>query len=618
MNININNRKLALLLIDVIIINLALIIALLLRFDSTIPTQYLIAHSQLAPLITTVTIIFLYTSKLYNRIWEYASLDEMYAILKASTLSMVSVVAIIYLFGLATFPRSVYIIAWATINILIGFSRISWRTFREFLLVHRNSDKKILIIGAGGAGALLAREIHNNPQLGLKIIGFVDDDPLKRKQILLGHKVLGNRESIPKLVAKYGIDEIIIAMPSVNGITIRKLVEISNQTTAIIKILPNIIKSTEPFGVIKNIRQINMEDLLRREPVEINIDTISCYLANKTALVTGAGGSIGSELCRQLITYNPSQLILLDSCECNLFDIEMELLEAGISNISTQLIDIRYAKKLEKIFAQYKPQVIFHAAAYKHVPMLEKHPEEAITNNVIGTKNVAEMAHRFGAETFILISTDKAVNPTNVMGATKRIAELIIKDINRKSRTNYAAVRFGNVLGSRGSVVPIFVKQIEKGGPVTVTHPEMKRYFMTIPEAVQLVIQAGSLAQGGEIFVLDMGEPVKIDNLARDLVKLYGYEPDIDIPIEYVGVRPGEKLYEELFSNREGMAATKYDRIFISKKELDENYIGISRTINTMAKNALLDNTEILNLIHELIPEYKYTDSSLIGEQKSV
>jgi FlaA1/EpsC-like NDP-sugar epimerase len=407
-------------------------------------------------------------------------------------------------------------------------------------------------------------------------------------------------------------NEMIVAMPSVPGNVVREIMELAQKTPARIRILPGIYQSTNR-SIFSHIRDIQMEDLLRREPVRTDLKEISEYISGHTVMVTGAGGSIGSELCRQILDLSPAKLVLVECCENNLFEIENELANRNRPiEIHPELIDVRHIAALEKVFLKHHPQVVFHAAAYKHVPMMERHPEEAFYNNVLGTRNMAVLSDRYGVETFIFISTDKAVNPTSVMGASKRLAEMIIRDVNHHSKTNFAAVRFGNVLGSRGSVIPTFIKQIEQGGPVTVTHPEMKRYFMTIPEAVQLVIQAGAMAKGGEIFVLDMGKPVKIVDLAKDLIRLAGYEPGVDIEIKYTGIRPGEKLYEELFTNKEQMVSTKHERIFISNDELEEKYNNIEKTILTFAQVGRTNNKDVVEMIKKLVPEYRGT----AGEQE--
>jgi FlaA1/EpsC-like NDP-sugar epimerase len=579
-------RYFFLLLFDAFLIALAVYVMLLMRFDAAVPLEYKEAFRSLIPIIILVNLLFLAGMKLYNRVWEYASLGELFAILRATTFSMAIIVMLIYLLKLPALPRSVYIGSWVFISIFIGASRVSWRVLRNYLFRGTTRDfQSVLVIGAGDAGAILIKEIENNPRLKMKVKGIVDDDPSRQGKILNNVPILGTRKKIETLVPELGIDEIIIAIPSASGETIRQLVNICKKTTARLRILPGIYQSAS--SLLKNLRDVQMEDLLRREPVEVNLNEIAGYTGGKTILVTGAGGSIGSELCRQLAGLSPGSLIILDCCENNLFEIETELqVDFPEIHIVPQLVDIRKEEKLEKVFLDYSPQVVFHAAAYKHVPMMERHPEEAIENNVMGTYITAKLAERYKVETFIFISTDKAVNPTSIMGTSKRIAELIIKEINNESKTKFASVRFGNVLGSRGSVIPTFVKQIERGGPVTVTHPDMKRYFMTIPEAVQLVIQAGALTQGGEIFVLDMGEMVRIDDLARDLIRLAGYEPDKDIPIVYTGIRPGEKLYEELFTNQEGMMTTQHERIFVLNKEINGDLEKICLHFDSLINNS--------------------------------
>lgn len=598
-------RTLVMILVDAMLVNMGFCTALLLRFDGRIPRVYLENFLEMMPLITALVIVFLILFKLYNRIWEYASLSEMFSIILATSCSLGIIFVLSIGQVLPELPKTVYVMAWVGINAFVGVSRLWWRLFRDYFARANNSGRRVLIVGAGDAGVMLAREIQNNPHLGLEAVAFVDDDERKKAKLLLGLPIIGDTRKISMLVEKMHIDEIIIAMPSVALEVQKEIIAKCKQSSASLKILPDIYSSIDG-SVMKRVRMVQMEDLLGRETTASDLDSICGYVQNRTVMVTGAGGSIGSELCRQLIRFQPRCLLLVDNCENNLFDIDNELQDLRTdTTVVPRLIDTRNRVRLEKTFNEYRPQVIFHAAAFKHVPMMEMHPEEALENNVIGTRNVAEMADRYQSEVFILISTDKAVNPTSVMGASKRMAELVIKDINRNSKTNYAAVRFGNVLGSRGSVIPTFMKQIEKGGPVTVTHPDMKRFFMTIPEAVQLVIQAGALARGGEIFVLDMGEQVRIADLAHDLIKLSGYRPGVDIEIAYSGIRPGEKMYEELFSGREEMAATRHERIFISQKELDDKYSGINSRIVAQIRKAVVDRSEVIELISTLLPEYQ-------------
>lgn len=596
-----------LLLFDAILVNLAIYISLLLRFDgfAKIPPEFWQAFINLSPWITVLTLSALYFFRLYHRMWQYASLGELYSIVKSVTSSMLIIVFLIYTTPIKPLPRSVYILSLLIMIILIGGSRLTWRIIRNYIIKEASTEaKRTLIIGAGDAGALVARELNSNSTLGLVPIGFIDDNHFKQKLTIYSIPVLGTREDIPDIVDNYGIEEIIIAMPSAGGKTIRDLLNICQSTTASLRIFQG---SNDWLHSRTELRAIQLEDLLRREPVAINLDEIATYLKEKIVLISGAGGSIGSELCRQLCQHGIKQLVLLDSNENNLFEINNEL-KYHFPNITVEaeIADIKDRLRLQQIFNDYRPEVVFHAAAYKHVPLMEQYPAEAVKNNVLGSKNIAEIADEFKVGVFILISTDKAVNPNNVMGATKRIAELLISEVGQKSQTRFAAVRFGNVLGSRGSVVPTFKKQIEEGGPITITHPDMTRYFMTIPEAVQLVIQAGAMAKGGEIFVLDMGEPVKIMDLASDLLHLYGLEPDRDIDIEVTGIRPGEKLYEELFTAREQMAATNHERILISTQPIEQRTgKKITEKIEIFfSNNSFISHNEALDLLHMILPEF--------------
>ena len=627
MNLSSRLRITYLMLADFLIVNAALFLALGLRFDfQEIPAKYLSSFYYIAPTYAVLTIAALFYFRLYNRVWEYASLKEMIAIAKATMLSSLIFWIFSKMCPFYGMPRSVVAISWGLIFLGTSSLRLYWRLIRDEFLRGRNNRnqtrRRALIIGAGDAGALLLKEFKQNQTLETEVVGFIDDDPGKKGRLIMEVPILGKRGGIPRLVKEHNINEIIIAMPSVSGKTIREIVQIARQTPARMRILPSIYDTaTNP---VTSLRDVNMEDLLHREAVHLHMEKISGYLQGKAVLVTGAGGSIGSELCRQVLGFAPRCLIMVDNCENNLFDIEQEIgrPDAGEITIYTIVADVKNSQKMNRIFSRFRPQVVFHAAAYKHVPMMELHPEEALYNNVIGTKITAEMADKYGCETFILISTDKAVNPTSIMGATKRIAELVIKDLNRTSKTALAAVRFGNVLGSRGSVIPTFLKQIEAGGPVTVTHPDMVRYFMTIPEAVQLVIQAGAMASGGEVFVLDMGEPVRIADLARDLIRITGYQPDKEIKIVYTGVRPGEKLFEELFTNSEGRLSTQHERIFISTKKLEEKYEGIIDNITIMTQRQINGRKDVVRLIAALVPEYQrttqesQTEIAVTGEQE--
>lgn len=604
---NLSLRKIVLLLADAVFVNLSIYIMLLLRFDGAVPHEYGQAFLSLIPLCTFIFISSFILFRLYNRVWEYASIGEMLAILKATVIGMTIFVGAIYAFHLKGLPPTIYFGAWVFINVCIGGSRVWWRVFRDYFTTGKKNVadcKRVLVIGAGNAGAILIKEIQNNPQLKLNVVGVVDDDPDKKRLILHNVPILDGRKKITQIVEEMTIDEIILAMPSAPGEAIREIVDVCKRTPARVRILPGIYQSTD--NLIHNIRDVQMEDLLKRNAVELNLNEIAGYISGRVILVTGAGGSIGSELCRQLLHFSPKRLVILDNNENNLFEIEIELKAYKSSvHIWTELVDVRDHDRLEAVFSQQRPDVVFHAAAYKHVPMMQRHPDLALNNNVVGTRNAVILSDHYGVKSFIFISTDKAVNPTSVMGASKRIAEMVVNDMSRKSRTVFASVRFGNVLGSRGSVIPTFMKQIDKGGPVTVTHPDMKRYFMTIPEAVQLVIEAGALAQGGETFVLDMGEMIKIDDLARELIRLSGYEPDKDIPIIYTGMRPGEKLYEEIFTNREEMASTRHERIYISPKGRDSHYVDLTKSMGLILKSPIKDKSEVLKIIMELVPEYQ-------------
>lgn len=610
-------RIIFLMLFDSVLINLSIYISLLLRFDGQIESKFLQSFFSLIPWYTIISLGSLYLFRLYRRIWQYASLGEVFGIIKAISTSSLFVIFCIYTLGLPYLPRSVYIISWLLMIVFIGGSRLVWRVLRDFFIHDISSiSKRALIVGAGDAGAMVARELTNNRSLNLIPVGFVDDSKLKQGMTLYDIPVLGNRHQIPQIVKKHDIEEIIMAIPSASGRAVREIVDICQQTQAKLRIFQG---GGDLLHDNKRFRDIELEDLLRREPVNLNLEEIASYITGRTVLVSGAGGSIGSELCRQICEYEPENLILLEYSENNLFDIDNELKNSFPNlRIIPELSDVKDRLKIQQLFSRYSPQVVFHAAAHKHVPLMEKHPSEAIKNNILGSRNIAEMADKFKVEVFVLISTDKAVNPTSIMGATKRIAEMIIQDFNHKSKTRFTAVRFGNVLGSRGSVIPTFEKQIEKGGPVTVTHPDMTRYFMTIPEAVQLVIQAGAMTRGGEIFVLDMGEPVKILDLARDLIYLHGYEPNKDIKITFTGIRPGEKLYEELFNAREQMAATRHDRIFISEREnlLPVNVLDIIDTL--FSNNAFIYSNDAVELISKVLPDFRNVETHIEASSDSI
>jgi FlaA1/EpsC-like NDP-sugar epimerase len=489
----------------------------------------------------------------------------MVSIFKAVTLACIISYTLMVLVTGKTVPLSIVLRNYETSLLFLGGVRFLWRIWRDNYITGRKQEKRALIIGAGDAGTMLAKDLKSRSS-NLYPAAFIDDNVHLHNRQTLGIPVIGGREAIPEAVEKYKIDEILIAIPSLSKAELSKIIDICKNTNARIKIIPNLNDILSGKIQISEMRDVQVEDLLGRDPVQTDLRSIAEYLENKVVLVTGAGGSIGSELSRQIAEFRPDKLLLLGHGENSIYSIERELTEKYPDlTIEPLIADIQDRVRIETIFEMYRPHVVFHAAAHKHVPLMEKNPTEAVKNNVFGTKNVADCADQYKAERFVLISTDKAVNPSSVMGTTKRIAEMYIQSINERSATKFAAVRFGNVLGSRGSVIPLFKEQIARGGPVTVTHPDMMRYFMTIPEAVQLVIQAGALSEGGEIFILDMGKPVRILDLAVDLIKLSGYEPYTEIPIKFTGIRDGEKLFEELHFTDEQVTATKHDRIFIGK-----------------------------------------------------
>ncbi|NLM04713.1 MAG: polysaccharide biosynthesis protein, partial [Clostridiales bacterium] len=543
-----------LIIIDTILINFAFLLAFYIRFDGNImgdmAAGYFEVYLKNAFVLTLIKLTLLYVFGLYKSLWKYASIEEVIQIVGASFVTNTGVITYMMMTQ-QRLPRSIYILIFLLDIILIGGVRLSYRMTRNIRTRNfnqffgRNIQKRIMIIGAGQAGAMVIKELKRHGDLNSKAVAIIDDDESKLGARIHGVPVLGDRYHIRKIAEAKKVDEIIIAIPSGSKNEVRKIVEECSRTKCKLKILPGIYEIIDGQVSIKEIRDVEIEDLLGRDPIKVDLDEISSYLTDKVVLVTGGGGSIGSELCRQIASFHPSKLLILDIYENNAYDIQNELkMTCPKLDLEVLIASIRDKERLNEIFSQYKPEVVFHAAAHKHVPLMEASPQEAVKNNIFGTKNVAECAHEFGSRRFVLISTDKAVNPTNIMGATKRVAEMLIQSMDKMSKTEFVAVRFGNVLGRNGSVIPLFKKQIAAGGPVTVTDPEMTRYFMTIPEAVQLVIQAGSMAKGGEIFILDMGDPVKIMDLAKNLIRLSGFEPDVDMDIEIIGLRPGEKLYE--------------------------------------------------------------------------
>ena len=566
-------------LLDILLLSVIPLAALYLRLDvDTWTSPYLIALRWFTVLALAIKLPLFYAFNLYRRHWGYASVDELLSIIVAVGIAMVllGVIAIISQ-TLATFPggavpRSLPLLDGLLTLLAVGGTRFSVRALSSTQrnLIKVAETKRVLVVGAGDAGAMMVREMRQSNKVALDPVGFVDDDWTKRGISLLGVPVLGNRKDIPRLVADYDVQEVIIAMPTASGHIIREIVALCEAAEVPSRIMPGMSSLLSGEVSVSQLRNVEIEDLLRREPVRIDSEAVTRMLTGARVLITGAGRSIGSELCRQIVRCGPARLTLLGHGENSLFMIENELRRDWPSlSLDVMVADIRDLPRLRTIFERTRPQVVFHAAAHKHVPLMESNSEDAITNNVMGTHVLVGLAENYGVECFVLISTDKAVNPVNVMGATKRVAEMIVQEAARRTERPYVSVRFGNVLGSRGSVVPLFRQQIARGGPVTVTHPDVRRYFMTIPEAVQLVLQAAALGTAekpGAIFVLDMGEPIKIVDLARDLIELSGLEVGRDIDIVFTGLRPGERLYEELFTAGEDCRRTRHDKIFVARQ----------------------------------------------------
>ena len=608
----------------------SIMIALLVRFEfnplRAFPYIELIVPR--LPALLVVRVASYAAFGLYDKLWQFASVRELVAIAEAGTVASVGDYVLLHLIQGPGFPRSVTLLMWMFNIGLAGGLRLLARLRREWILTSRSGARSLgrsasgasmrgsrgsgweggqarraLIIGAGEAGMIVAKELRTHPELGYDVVGFVDDDRSKQGYMLAGLRVLGTRRDLAALVGRHDVDEIIIAMPSAPGRVVKEIVAACEGLGTRVKTLPGVYELIDGKVDVSRIRDVQIEDLLRREEIKVDLEKIGGYLTGRRVLVTGAGGSIGQELCRQIARFQPENLVLLGHAENDIYDIDLELRETypGL-HVVPVIGDIRDAARMESVFGRHRPDVVFHAAAHKHVPLMEMHPEEAINNNVFGTWNVATAADRHAASRFVLISTDKAVNPVSIMGSTKRAAELLIQALDKHSKTRFMAVRFGNVLGSRGSVIPLFKRQIAAGGPITVTHPDMVRYFMTIPEAVQLVIQAAAMGEGGEVFVLDMGEPVRIVDLARDLVRLSGLDPDRDIEIKFTGVRPGEKLFEELLTAEEGTVATCHERIFIARSTaaLDGSVEAFLETCRELAAGGESGGAQFVNWVREL------------------
>lgn len=607
--------------VDILFMFLSYFLAHLVRFENI---QFLDSYPDFWVCATIVvvsrSIVFLF-SGIYRSLWSYASLHDLLSIIKATVLSsLVSTLALLFYNRFHQLSRMVPILDTL---ILLGFlclRSLSWRMLREQIF---NSDKSkrgtpILLVGAGKLGSSFLTEIRRNVDLDYQPIGFLDDNLSKKGGYIQGVPILGATDEIGKILVRYGVKKVIMTVPQPDGRVVSKLMKECESAGVDFKILPTFGEYLSGKPNITQLREVQVEDLLGRPTVDLEIESIRSYLEKKVILVTGAGGSIGSEICRQVALFKPSVLVILDAAETPLYEIDYELRKSFSDlniDIRPVIADVKNLSRISAIFEEHRPSVVFHSAAYKHVPMMEINPSEAVLNNVMGTKNVADVCRLIGVERFVLISTDKAVNPVNVMGASKRAAEIYLQHISQNSRTKFITVRFGNVLGSNGSVIPRFREQIKRGGPVTVTHPDVIRYFMTIPEATQLVLQAGSMGEHGEIFILDMGEPVKILSLAEEMIRLSGYTPHKDIAIEFSGLRPGEKLYEELLLNQEGIKKTHHPKIRIAAPLENYNLLLFQNKLNRLFSLAKANkNRELFGAFKEIIPEYKIHDEYIEWE----
>lgn len=611
-------RRAFLIVYDIIAVVLSGFIPLVMRYEfrfSEIPEQFLNNVKWFMPYGVALTLLIFYLLRLYHSLWAYAGVTEMQNMMAACALSALCQCIGLH-FTKHYVPRSYYFIYLLVLFALTMLSRFSYRFLREakHRMVNSKNGTAVMVIGAGDAGNVIMKEIISSYYSTMTIKCVIDDDKNKRGRYVQGIKVIGGRDEIVPAAKRYGIDQIIIALPSVPKHVIRDIINICKETDCKLRTLPGMYQLVNGEVNVSKIRDVDVEDLLGRDPIKVDLNSILEYVKDKVILVTGGGGSIGSELCRQIATHQPKQLIIVDIYENSAYEIQRELSAAhpGL-DLRVLIASVRNTARMSSIFETYHPDIVYHAAAHKHVPLMEGSPNEAIKNNVFGTWKTAQAAAMNGVKKFVMISTDKAVNPTNIMGASKRICEMIVQTFNRHYDTEFVAVRFGNVLGSNGSVIPLFRKQIENGGPVTVTHPDIIRYFMTIPEAVSLVLQAGVYAKGGEIFVLDMGEPVKIMDLAKNLIRLSGYKLDEDIKIKITGLRPGEKLYEELLMNEEGMTDTENKLIHIGKPiEFDE--MVFFKQLKRLKEAANDESADIRELVREIVPTYTPQEGTEYGE----
>ncbi|MCC8130058.1 MAG: polysaccharide biosynthesis protein [Clostridiales bacterium] len=612
-------RQLELVLVDIVMIQLSAFLTLVIRYElvfANIEPTFIASVLKYAPINTLVTLGLFWAFRLYHSLWRYASITELGNIVLACLSS-----ALVQLVALPVLdwpvPRSYYILQPIFLIILVTVERYSYRFLRRWRNQGR-AEHRVMIIGAGEAGQMLLRELQDTPNLHYRPVCIIDDDERQWGRYIQNVKIVGGRDRIKRTARNMGIDVIMIALPSMSKRQRKEIVDLCRSTHCEVKILPGMAQLIQGEYFVGQLRPVDLEDLLGRDTIQVDVKTIGDYVRGKRVLVTGGGGSIGSELCRQIASHSPEMLVIFDIYENNAYDIQQELIKRYPNlELYVEIGSVRDEGRLNDIFNRFRPQLVYHAAAHKHVPLMEESPNEAVKNNVFGTLKTVVTADKYHVERFVLISTDKAVNPTSLMGATKRICEMIIQSYNAHSETDYVAVRFGNVLGSNGSVVPLFRKQIAEGGPVTVTHPDVTRYFMTIPEAVSLVLQAGATAQGGEIFVLDMGEPVKIADMARKLIELSGLTPDEDIKIEYTGLRPGEKLYEELLLDEGGLTKTGNDLIYIGKPiSFDEEVF--AEQLQRLKKSAYAEDGSVWEMVEEIVPNYRKTENAKPDRKETV
>lgn len=611
------SRMILLFIVDVITIIVNSYLALIVRYKmdgNTVPVEDLASvNTYLLINIVTTMIIFLLLN-LYNRVWSYASLYEALLVCAAAILSTAFQafgMSLLYL----TVPRSFHLFYFFFLTMTTLITRFSYRILHALQRgISKNTNRPIntMVIGAGEAGNIIITEMKTSKHLNRNVVCVIDDNPSKTGKYIRGVRIVGDRTKIKEAAKKYDVDEIMLAIPSADNKDTRDILRICNETTCKLKVLPGVYQLINDEVSVSKLREVSIEDLLGRDTVKIDIDSIAGYVRGKSVLVTGGGGSIGSELCRQIAAHNPRMLIIFDIYENNAYDIQQELKKKYPKlRLEVLIGSVRNTKRIESVMDLYRPDVVYHAAAHKHVPLMEDSPNEAIKNNVFGTLNVAKAADQYGVKKFILILTNKAVNPTNIMGASKRLCEMIVQSFDKKSKTEFVAVRFGNVLGSNGSVIPLFKKQIQNGGPITITHPDIIRYFMTIPEAVSLVLQAGAYAHGGEIFVLDMGKLVKILDMAKNLIKLSGLEPNVDIEIKFIGLRPGEKLYEEMLMKEEGMQTTPNKMIHIGKPiELSHDFFD---QLDHLYQVAYDEDSNIRKEVHQMVNTYHYDENTTHG-----